>query len=104
MDTNTATVLVVALLALVAIGFIVIFRRHTKMRFRGPFKTRLEMEGSNEPSAPRPGVQAEDVTSETGGLTADDETGRGVAVKKARAQKDIKLTAKSPPGQQAPKD
>jgi len=44
------------------------------------------------------GVRAEDLTSEKGGLTIDEETGRGMEVKKVHTAKDIKLSTKAPPG------
>ena len=70
---------------------------------RGPFNTRLEMNGSNVPAPSEPGVRAEDITAEKGGLTAHDESGRGVDVKKVRTQKDVNLTNAPSPGGQAPK-
>ena len=103
MDTNTAIVLVVVLVAVIAIVFLFVFRTKGKMSMRGPFNTRLEMNGSNAPAPSEPGVRAEDVTSEKGGLTARDEGGQGVHVKKVRTQKDVNLTNAPPPGGQAPK-
>ena len=52
MDTNTAIVLVVGLLALVIMGFLWVFRRRGKITVSGPFKTKVEMEGANEPDHP----------------------------------------------------
>ena len=49
------------------------------------------------------GVRAEELTSEKGGLSIDEETGRGMEVKKVRTAKDIKLRTQAPPGGRRPK-
>lgn len=103
MDENTAIVLVLALLALVAVAFFMVFRHRGKLKMQGPFNTGLEMDGSNEPAAPGPGVRADDLSSEEGGLTARDESGRGVDVKRVRTKNDINLTTSSPEGRDPPK-
>jgi hypothetical protein len=100
MDTNTAIVVVVGLLAVVAVSFLLVFRGRGKVKLKGPFKTGLEMHGSNDPA---PGIRGEDLTSEKGGLTAHDKTGRGVDVKTARTQKDINLILEAPPEDPDPK-
>ena len=100
MDANTATVLVVALVVVIAIVFLFIFRGRGKVKMRGPFKTELDLDGSNDP---KPGVHGENLTSEEGGLTAHDKSGRGVEVKGAHTKKDIDLTTEAPPGDKNPK-
>lgn len=95
MDTNTAIILVVALLALVAIGFFAVFRRRGKLKMQGPFNTSLEMQGSNESGSQPTGVKGEDLISEEGGLNAHDKTGQGVDIKRAHTKKDINLITES---------
>ena len=48
-------------------------------------------------------MRAEELTSEKGGLSIDEETGRGMEVKKVRTAKDIKLRTQAPPGGRRPK-
>lgn len=90
-------------MALVAVAFFMVFRHRGKLKAQGPFNTRLELDGSNEPAPPAPGVRAEDLSSKEGGLTAHDESGRGVDVKRVQTKTDINLTTGSPEGRPPPK-
>jgi len=102
-DTNVAALLAVGLLALVAIGFFVVFRRRGRIEVHGPFGTKLKAEGSNEPAAPAPAVRGKDIVSEAGNVTAQDKTGRGVETEKVRAKQDVRLSSEPPPGERPPK-
>jgi purine-cytosine permease-like protein len=102
-DNNTLLLLVIVILifALVAIAGFWFFRRRAKVKMQGPLGTSLELDGSNEPSAPSAAVKVIDTTSRSGGLTAKDETGRGVEVSRVDVEGDI--TASSAPGKPDPK-
>jgi hypothetical protein len=65
----------------------------SKASLRGPFGTNLDVEASNEVA---PGVRVQDATTHEGGLTAADNTGRGVDVARVSAQKDITLSNNPP--------
>jgi hypothetical protein len=101
LDELTATVLIIGLLALVGVGFFWIFRRRGKVSISA-LSTRLEVEGSNEPGAPAPGIHGEELKA-GGNIKAIDKTGRGVKVVKAEAQGDIGLTNQPPVGGSDPK-
>jgi hypothetical protein len=50
-------VLIIALLALVAVGGFFVFRRRTPVDIRGPFGTRLKVTGANDPAPIQPAVK-----------------------------------------------
>ena len=100
MDKLTATVLILALLALVVIGFFAVFRRRGKASIHVG-GTRLEVEGSNEPGAPAPGVHGKKLKA-GGHIKGTDDTGRGVKVVQAEATGDITLANKAPAGGRDP--
>ncbi len=100
MDNLTATVLIVALLALVVIGFIVVFRHRGRVTLSA-LSTRLEVEGSNDPGEPTAGVQGEKLKA-GGNLSGTDHTGRGVKVVEAEVKGDITLANKPSSGGRDP--
>jgi LPXTG-motif cell wall-anchored protein len=101
-DNNTLLLFVIVIFALVAIAGFWFFRRRAKVKVQGPLGTSLEVDGSNDPSAPSAAVKVIDATSRSGGLTAKDETGRGVEVSRVEVETDI--TASCAPGKPTPKD
>lgn len=102
MDRYTAIVRVVGLVALVAVGFLLVFRGGGKIKINAPFKTGLKMEGTNPPDA-RPGrIGGEDLEA-GGNVEAASKTGNDVERKRAKAVGDIKLTTESPGGDPNPK-
>ena len=102
MDTSTAVVLVVALFAVVIIAAIAVYRRRIRAGIKTPFG-QLNLEGSNEPPASRPGASIKDVESRRGGVLADDHTGRGAEVSTAKAEKDIVARSAPPSEETGPK-
>lgn len=101
MDTPTMIVLVMVVFALVAIAAYQRFKKHVKVRIHGPAGTGLELEASDESTTPPPAVKVTDAKSRSGGLTAKDETGRGVEVSKVEVEREI--TATSAPAKPDPK-
>jgi hypothetical protein len=98
MDTNTAVILIVVLFALIIIGAFAVFRRRSKVTI-DTVLGKLEMEHDNEPPAPpqpQPGVLVENVETSEGGILAEDKTGRGTAVKGAKAKQDILASSENP--------
>jgi hypothetical protein len=93
--TNTAIAVVAGLLALVAVAFLVVFRDSGTAYFQGPFGISGSLEGRNP--APAPGaIAGED-------LSAANEVGGDVDVKRAAAEGDITLGVKSKGNAAAPK-
>jgi hypothetical protein len=102
MDTTIAVI--IAIFALVAVAAFLVFRQRAKVRIKGPLGTGLEVDASNQPAPPTPGVRVEDAKSRKGGLVADDQTGRGADVRKVEVEDDI-LVSSTPPGERpGPKD
>ena len=95
---DTTAVIVLALLVILALGFFLIFRRRGKVNLKGPLGTAIELEGSNDPAVPAPGVKARDITAETGSVSAKDKSGRGVDVARIMAHKNVTLTNEAPGG------
>lgn len=56
MDNSMVIVLVITVFALVVIAAFVIYRHRAKVRIKGPLGTGLEIEASNQPASPTPGV------------------------------------------------
>jgi hypothetical protein len=93
MDNNTVLVVVIALFALVLIVALIAFRKRVRGSIEGPMGTKMRLDASN-PQTPL-GATIEDAKSHGGNVIADDQTGRGAAVRRAEAQQDIKATSRS---------
>ncbi|MBZ5668977.1 MAG: hypothetical protein LAO04_04530 [Acidobacteriia bacterium] len=98
MDHPTMLVLVVVVFALVAIFAFVVYKRRAKVRIKGPPGTELSVDASNESSTPAPGVKIEDARSHSGGVKAQDRTGRGADIRKVEAAGDIEVSSETPQG------
>lgn len=90
---NNSKVKILALLVLFAILFFLGFQQQGKVELEG-FGVSLKMGGSN---SPEPGVKGKDLESHRN-IQAEDKAGRGVAMEKAKADRDIILTNDTPPG------
>ena len=95
MDISTNVVLLIAVFALVVIVGLLISRR-VRAKIKGPLGTGLEIDASNESASPGPAVKVSEAQSRGGGLTARDETGRGVEVSKVEVERDITATSTPP--------
>jgi hypothetical protein len=95
MDTLTATLIGLAVLALVLIY--ALRRPRVKASLKG-LGVGLDVETSGEGATDRPGVTAKRVVSRQGGFTAEDGTGRGAQVSHVDAHGDVRITSAPPAG------
>jgi hypothetical protein len=102
MDITTVSVIIIFAL-IVVVGFY-LYRQRGKIKVSGPFSTSLELEASNPEPPPPPGVRMEDITSHSGGITAEDSTGRGAEMRRAEAYGDIRASSAIDRGEAHPKD
>ena len=103
MDSPTTIVIIIALFAVISIAAFAIFRRRTRLSIKAPLGIGLELEASNEPTPPAPGVIVRDATSREGGLVAEDSTGRGALAERVETKDDILVSSGPPPGESDPK-
>jgi uncharacterized protein (DUF58 family) len=96
MDSQTL-LLVVVLFALLVVVLMLFFRQRVKFKVQGPAGTSVEAEGSNEQPSRPPAVLVENARSHKGGLTAEDQTGRGATVRGVEVQQDINVRSGSGP-------
>jgi len=94
-------VIIVAIFAVVIIVAAIAFRHRLKAMIKGPGGTSMEIDASSP--LPRPGVQAKNITSRSGGVRATDETGRGTDVDTVDAYKDVNITSRLPQENLPPK-
>jgi len=95
MDNSTMILMVMGLFALVVIVGLLIFPR-VRAKIKGLWGTGLEIDVSKEPAGPSPAVKVSEAKSRSGGVTAHDETGRGVEVSKVEVERDITATSTPP--------
>jgi len=100
MDTNT--VIVVAILAVVLLVALFIFRR-VKAGIKGPLGTGLDIDASNESPTPALGAKVTGSESSAGSIRAEDKTGRGAEVSDSKAKKDIVASSTTPAESNHPK-
>jgi hypothetical protein len=63
----------------------------------------LNVETTSHSSDSRAGIEAKDLTSREGGVIADERTGRGIAIEKVDANKDIHLSSSDSQSSPPPK-
>jgi hypothetical protein len=102
MDTTTATIIIVALFALISVGGFVVYRQRSNVDVKTPPGS-LKMNSSNDPPPQQPGVTIENATSRGGGIMAEDKTGRGAAMRGVEAEKDIRGSSQMPDSPTDPK-
>ena len=103
MSKNSAIIVVAALVAVIVVAFVFVFRDSATIRAVLPFGTQVSLEGGNEPP-PKPG-SIEGKGLEAGGdLTAKSQTGGDVKVEAAKAQGNIELVTQEPGSDGDPKD
>jgi hypothetical protein len=93
MDTQTVTVVGVIAVAVVVLVVALRFRSRVRARIKAP-GVDMAVDGSNDPS---PAVVAENITSRTGGVKAEDATGRGVHARGVDAHKNVEISSGKPP-------
>lgn len=94
MDKPFWAVLGLAIVAVIIVLIVIFTRRRggaqrTEAKLRGPFGLSMQSASSSEIT---PGVVGKNLSSTDGGLSAADNTGRGVSIDGAATKKDIKLT------------
>ena len=103
MSTNTAVIIVLALLVIFAIGGFIVFRKRANVKINSPLGS-VDFSASNDPAPIQPAILVEDATA-GGGFSADDKTGRGVTAKRVDVQDDILISSEAPKDErEAPKD
>lgn len=102
MDPQTATLIAVAISALVVIFIAVRFGDRIKAVFKGPHGTELSVEASNSQNPANPAVKVEGARSRAGGLVATDHTGRGADVRDVDTLQDIQVTSDPNPKAEPP--
>jgi hypothetical protein len=101
---NATIAVVIAIFALVVVAAFLVFRQKAQVRIKGPLGTGLEVDASNQPAPPPPGVSVEDAKSRKGSLVADDQTGRGAHVRQVEVEDDILVSSTPPAEPPSPKD
>ena len=103
MSKNNAIIVVVALVAVIVVAFVFVFRDSATIRAVLPFDTEVSLQGHNE-LAPQPG-NIEGKGLEAGGdLTAKSHTGGDVKVEDAKAEGNIELSTREPGSDGDPKE
>ena len=104
MDATIATVIILAIFAVVIIVAFLRFRKSGNAEIKGPFGTALKIKGENNAPAKRtPGIKAEGITSREGGVMAEDTTGNGIDIKNVDAKDDVLLSSSSTNDKKYPK-
>lgn len=93
---STITVAVIAIIAIIVIFGFVVYRRRSSVEIKAPLGIGLKYDGSNDEIVPSPAVIIEKATSRSGGLSAKDETGRGVSAKEINVDQDINVSSTNP--------
>src|SRR6266498_5372117 len=101
MDTNTATILIVALFALVIIGAFLVFRGRGSAEMRGPLGWLFKVRGENPPSGRR--VKIRDANAgEDFRANVDDFQGRDMRAERNIEFGDVQPPPKVEPGSEQP--
>lgn len=101
MDSGTITIIVIALFVIAIVAAYLVYRQKIRARIKAP-GFEFEIDASDEKPPPQHAIEIEEAESTAGGILAEDETGGGVGIKKAKVQDDIIATSK-PPEQDSPK-
>jgi hypothetical protein len=99
MDTNTAIVIVAAIVAFIVIFGYIRFKGRGKTIVTLPFGASIEQDGSNKQDSGD--ITGEKLTSTSGGITATTDGGN-IILKNSKAKKDINMNS-SNSQQQPPK-
>ena len=107
MDTQTAALIALAILALVALAFFQRYRHRAKVGLKG-LGAELSLEGedrqdpSTQSSSARSGISMEGVKSRAGGVHAEDRHGQGISMKDVDTHGDVRAVSGSDPKAQPP--
>lgn len=96
MDTNTAVLIALLVLALVAIIALVLFRQRASAEIDTPLgKLRVQGDNTTDPP-PTPGAATIEQAQAGGNITAATKTGGDATVRDAKAKGDIAATTENP--------
>jgi hypothetical protein len=90
MSQTELALLVVVVFGVIAIVVFLRFQR-TRVKIKGPAGLGMDVDASDPPA-----IRVEDAKSRQGGLSATDETGRGIEGRKIDVEKDIDLKVERP--------
>jgi hypothetical protein len=93
MTTTVASVIAVAILALLAGVAFFRYRGSASVKLHGPGNIGLDLKASNDHS---PGIVVEDAVSHQGGLRVEEGTGTGAQVRRVETDADIQVTTRPP--------
>jgi hypothetical protein len=96
-------IIVVALVAALVVTFVLVFRDNATIRAILPFGTEIHLEGKTEPPQKPGQIRGEDLQAGQD-LTADNQMGGDVEIKRATAGEDIRLSTQAPASDNDPKD
>ena len=102
MSLDTNSIIVIAAAIVVIIGFL-LFRQRNRVSVRGPMGIGLEVEGSNDPPPVPTSVKTGDIESAKGGATLEAEGEAMVESGDIKANKDVRVSAKSSAKESDPK-
>lgn len=102
MDTNIATILIIALFALIIVGGFLVYRKRSKIDINTPLGS-LHMESSNEETLAKLGIVIEDAVSRGGGILTENTTGTSTEIRRVDVQDDIIATSTNPGANPNPK-
>jgi hypothetical protein len=94
--TRFAEIAIVAIFAVICIVAFLIYRGRAKVWLKGPLKTSLNLDASNNAPEPAEGARIESSRSRTGGAAAEDYTGKGASIKRTKVERDLKAVARNP--------
>lgn len=96
MDATTAVIIVILIFALIIIIAFVRFGQRGGAEIKGPFGTRLKVQGSNDAQMQKAGISAKGITSREGGVLAEESLGRGIEAENVDARHDVLLSSNLP--------
>jgi hypothetical protein len=88
-------IVVVAILAVVVIASFMVFRQRSKVKITGPFNTGVDIDASNDPLTPTPGIKIGTALSHEGSTITEDQTGRGIDAQRLEAKQDVRTILSS---------
>jgi hypothetical protein len=96
MDPVIGTIVVVAILALVAVGAFFVYRQRIKVDLTGPGGTNLRIDGSNDPAPTKPGIEIDTAIAHKGDVITEDQTARGIKAGRLEAGDTVRTTLSQP--------
>jgi hypothetical protein len=102
MDPVIASIVVFAILAVIAVASFIGFRRRSKVDITGPFGTKFTMDGSNDPPSTS-GIKIGTAVAHKGDVITENQTGTGIEAEKLEAGRTVRTTLSQPENTPDPK-